>query len=387
MLAQAAKQPEPTPAVLAYRAVQQHRDLGPRGEEGLDLHITTMLERGGLREDERAILEALLRRHEANGGKDNPPLSVVFQRYHEQRKLTPKSRMEFDAVQSRFIKAIGGDLPVRSLTPAHIRTFRTVLQATPSTHRKGEMLSPGTVLKTINVLKAVLSWARSEDFLDNNPAERIGVMKRDHNEAQERRPYSAEDLAKLFSPEAIARRAAGKRPSDLWLPWLGLYTGARLNELGQLHVGDVRREDGVDYLAIEPGEGKRVKTRSSRRLVPVHPELVRLGFLRFVEDQRAAGQTRLFSDLKPSKVRSITTAWSQRWARHAREDCGIADRTKVFHSFRHGWKDAARGAMPEEHHDAITGHSNGSVGRGYGTGVPLKVLAESMAKVKFTGLR
>jgi hypothetical protein len=39
--------------------------------------------------------------------------------------------------------------------------------------------------------------------------------------------------------------------------------------------------------------------------------------------------------------------------------------------------------MPEDHHDQITGHSNGSVGRSYGQGVPLRVLAESMAKVRF----
>jgi hypothetical protein len=50
---------------------------------------------------------------------------------------------------------------------------------------------------------------------------------------------------------------------------------------------------------------------------------------------------------------------------------------------RHGWKDAARAVISEEHHDAITGHSNGSVGRSYGKGVPLKVLAESMARVTF----
>lgn len=39
--------------------------------------------------------------------------------------------------------------------------------------------------------------------------------------------------------------------------------------------------------------------------------------------------------------------------------------------------------MPEDHHDQITGHSNGSVGRSYEQGVPLRVLAESMAKVRF----
>jgi len=42
--------------------------------------------------------------------------------------------------------------------------------------------------------------------------------------------------------------------------------------------------------------------------------------------------------------------------------------------------------MPEEHHNAITRHANGSVGRGYGRGVPLKVLAESMAKIQYSGL-
>jgi hypothetical protein len=42
--------------------------------------------------------------------------------------------------------------------------------------------------------------------------------------------------------------------------------------------------------------------------------------------------------------------------------------------------------MTEEFHDALTGHSNGSVGRSYGNGVPLKALAEAMAKMEFEGL-
>jgi hypothetical protein len=39
--------------------------------------------------------------------------------------------------------------------------------------------------------------------------------------------------------------------------------------------------------------------------------------------------------------------------------------------------------MIEEHWHAITGHSGGGVGRTYGTSVPLSVLAESMARVRF----
>src|SRR5205814_10210549 len=48
---------------------------------------------------------------------------------------------------------------------------------------------------------------------------------------------------------------------------------------------------------------------------------------------------------------------------------------------------AAPNRTSEEHHDAIIGHANGSVGRSYGRGVPLKVLAESMAKVSYPGLK
>jgi hypothetical protein len=84
MFAQASRQPAPTPAALGYLAVQQHRDLGPRGEEALDLHLTTLLDRGvgpdgrPLKADERVILEALLNRQSA---EQSPPLSVVFNRY------------------------------------------------------------------------------------------------------------------------------------------------------------------------------------------------------------------------------------------------------------------------------------------------------------------
>jgi len=171
--------------------------------------------------------------------------------------------------------------------------------------------------------------------------------------------------------------------------------GARLEELGQLRVTDVREEDGIPFLAIQLGDGKRLKTRSSRRRIPVHPDFIRLGFLTFVESrralpeassvQRSASHTRVFPELTATRYGSVTAQWSKWWGRHARR-LGISDKRKTFHSFRHGWKDAARAVMSEEHHDAITGHASGSVGRSYGRGVPLKVLAESMGRVQYPGV-
>jgi hypothetical protein len=55
------------------------------------------------------------------------------------------------------------------------------------------------------------------------------------------------------------------------------------------------------------------------------------------------------------------------------------DPRKVFHSFRHAFKDACRACgIHEEISDALTGHSGGGVGRTYGGQYPLKPLAKAI---------
>jgi integrase len=261
---------------------------------------------------------------------------------------------------------------------------------TNASKRTGQPVALVTVNKVLSALRAVLRWGKAEGYLKNNPAEGITVVGALKDREDGRQPYSTEDLATLFSRDACEAAAGTKRrsvsqrggPADTWLPWLALYTGARPEELGQLRVSDVREEDGVLFLAIELGDGKRLKTRSSRRRIPVHSDLIRLGFLTFVESQRSASSSRLFPELTATRYGSVTAQWSKSWGRHARR-LGISDRKKTFHSFRHLFKVAVRAVMPEEHHDELTGHSNRSVGRSYGRGLPLKVLAESMARVSF----
>jgi len=383
------------PSVAAYRAVEelrQERAARPATddeEDALNLHLTTLLERDNLDPARRAVLEGLLKRDTA-GGEDNPPLSVLFDRYHAERKLPPKTKLEWDAVLRRFTATVGGDLPVRSITQGHVRSFKTALLATKG--RTGTTLSGATVKKSLGALASVLSWAKREGYLTANPAEGITTAIAKGDPEERRLPYDADDLKKLFSAEAVeARRSpfsgvrpAKASPANHWLPFLALFTGGRLEELGQLRVTDVRHEDGIDYLAIEPGDGKRLKTKSSRRNVPIHPELVRAGFLEYVHRQRQEGHERLFPELRATSYGSLTAAWSKFWGRHARE-LGVTDKRKTYHSFRHAFKDACRRAgIAEEVHDALTGHSNGGVGRSYGQGVPLTVKAEAMARLRYS---
>jgi integrase len=64
---------------------------------------------------------------------------------------------------------------------------------------------------------------------------------------------------------------------------LGLYTGARVSELAQLRTDDVDLSSTLAMLSItDEAEGQTVKTQAGIRLVPVHSELVRLGFLEYV---------------------------------------------------------------------------------------------------------
>lgn len=86
---------------------------------------------------------------------------------------------------------------------------------------------------------------------------------------------------------------------------------------------------------------------------------------------------RLFPDLKP-------VAYSKRFGRLLLR-VGLDDPNLVFHSFRHTFKDACRAAgIAEEVHDRLTGHAGaGGIGRRYGEGVPLKVLAEAVQKISY----
>jgi len=73
-----------------------------------------------------------------------------------------------------------------------------------------------------------------------------------------------------------------------------LFSGARPNEIAQLLVTDLKRTPkGTWYLDLDDEDGKALKTETSRRRVPLHPELIRLGFVAFVEERRKAAGPRL----------------------------------------------------------------------------------------------
>lgn len=207
-----------------------------------------------------------------------------------------------------------------------------------------------------------------------NPAALMSIKNTKRVKKKPRLPFDQADLELIFSQPMFLdpTRWEGRQ----WLPVIALYLGCRLEEIGQLLMTDFKSINGIRYFAIttlvdddDEEIEKSIKTESSQRNVPLHPVLERLGFSAYVQRIRQAGHKRLFPDIN-SKRRKVTSAYSS-WFSRFKRDAGITSTRKVFHSFRHTFKDACRAAgIPVDIHDALTGHARSSVGDGYGLGYP-----------------
>jgi integrase len=172
------------------------------------------------------------------------------------------------------------------------------------------------------------------------------------------------------------------------MPLIAHFSGARLEEIAQLRTVDVCEYEGLGWYfnVTDEGDG-RVKTSSARRRIPLHPELVRLGLLHYVETMRSKQKVYLFPDLVPD-IKGARSGNFSKWFGRFKRSLGLSDSRKVFHSFRHGFIDACRdsGVLPEVR-DVLVGHANPSTAASYGEGnYPIAPLFEAMAKVRYVGV-
>jgi integrase len=215
--------------------------------------------------------------------------------------------------------------------------------------------SPKTVQNYLLTVNALLNWGEKNKKLPTNPAKGIAVAKATGN-GKSRQPYSDADAKLLLT---AARREKGARR---WVPWLLALNGARLEEVCQSLVSDVRKEGAIHYLDINADDpGKSLKNAGSTRRIPLHPAVIAEGFLDYVASLPKGGP--LFPDMAPDKFGrrgGNATKIIGRWVRKQ----GIADARKApNHSWRHRFKDECRNAGIEKPvHDALTGHASGDEG-------------------------
>jgi len=339
----------------------------------------------------------------------------------ERAGLSGKTKDGYRVIFRLLKEALGGNKPVRDITRDDCRRLQSTLTKVPPNATKRfpgmsleevakhaeahgiEPMSATSINSYLNNLASLFNWAVQEDIAEKNPA--TGLRVQDNRRGKDKKkPFSTEQLTTIFSTplyvgclndrEGYAQAGPSRpRRGRFWVPLISLYSGMRLNECCQLLTSDVTTIDGTTCILIQEdpeggdeGDKKRVKTDAGERYVPVHPELVKIGFLEFVEEQRKAKNARLFPDLPLGANAYYSDPFSKWYGRFLKSANSYTKKT-TFHSFRHNYRDAMREAgFSRDVVLALGGWEGGSVDDDYGSGLRASTLAEKIKAIAYPGL-
>ncbi|MEQ8447663.1 MAG: site-specific integrase [Pelagibacterium sp.] len=273
---------------------------------------------------------------------------------------------------------ICGDADIRSYNVQHMAEFRSVLIDIPKIYWRSEAeqvkhilqviveakatgpdyrrVSPKTINKHVSNMNSVFEYAKKIGVLERttpNFAEGLylesGIEVSGLDVNEERPGYTAAQIELFFSHPVYTGRkstyfynepgAVIIRDALYWLPLLSCYQLMRREEICQLRVRHVRQEDGIWLFDLMKRDVK-VKRPSSRRRVPLHDAIIRMGFLDDVVLGRDADEL-LFPELAPTARGSYSDAVGKRVGRMVdsldikliRVDASEAD--GALHPFRH----------------------------------------------------
>ncbi len=241
---------------------------------------------------------------------------------------------------------------------------------------KGPTLSPKSVNMALNDISSFYIWCVRCDYAAKNPFEGLSVKELSQAITQ-RLPWPIDELQQLFADDLFHRQSC--KPSEYFLPLLGLYTGARLNELCQLLTTDLHEIADIWVIHINNDEvDKSIKTADSRRYVPLHPELIRLNFVEYVKR------------LKPGQVfPNLDYADGLHSGKYSKRFGTVRRRAKIeesdYHSFRHSVTAELEKLNIREHLvSALLGHKHKQITFGrYGAPKHVRRLYRIISRLTF----
>lgn len=211
-----------------------------------------------------------------------------------------------------------------------VKPAAEMLAAPPSRRAVGA----GTIGDHLVLFGAFFAWAiRSKHHPGPNPFRDVAKPK-GGTASGGAVPFTNSELERIFAPETLAEM---NRPHRFWGPLLGLFTGARSNEIAQLRLVDFVDESGLKCIRIvhDSAGGTRTKNADSERILPLHPTLLEIGLGDYLEDLRELGAERLFPNLPRDTHGKREKYLSRDFNEIHLKDLGIwQPRRKVFHSFR-----------------------------------------------------
>jgi integrase len=368
---------------------------------------------------------------------------------HSRRDIRPDTAEKYRMVVGLFDKVVGG-APMGTLTDEHARLFRKICERLPSkmhsrwktgdpyeairraeAHEKKvradaakkkaigrpddvkdldyryERISDKTLRDTyMTMIRTFSRWAADERHTATDIFRSVTVKSaklRGKKAEKSRHPFSPEDLNRIFAlPLFTTCRSEWDvfKPGSLavrdWRFWsvlIALYTGMRPGEIAQLCVGDFFERGGQPFVRVttdpdpdDPDDERELKTDNAERVIPIHPELVRIGLLRLVDRRRAEKRkdSRLFPDWERPATGKFSDKSSKWFNRTLKKAAGFVSKRKAFYSLRHTFKDAVHNAnISETDRRILMGHARGDVHDQYGSGDLSRRLPELFAALNY----
>ena len=259
-----------------------------------------------------------------------------------------------------YIVKVLGNKSIRSYSSIDASKFRDWLME--------QRMSLSTIKRVFSSVKAIINLTIQEYGLDiNNPFSKTYMPEIE--DKQYRQSIPTETIKHI---QSLCR----DYDDDLrWLVTLLSDSGMRLGEGVGLHKSDINLNCKIPHINLVPHPWRRLKTRSSQRLIPLINESL-WACKRILEhnDDSLFAFPR-YTSLKGCKANSASAALNKWLKEKLSEDY-------VIHGFRHSFRDRLRAIeCPSEIIDQLGGWSLRSIGQGYGKGYELSVLSKWLLKI------
>ena len=328
-------------------------------------------------------------------GYSSVTLSELVEKYTAERiskgAWTANTKAENVSAFAKLVSIVG-DRSIDAITREDAIRLLTLLQKMPS--KRGGTLSANVINKKTGMLSSLYIYAIDNHLTEYNPFKSLQISVDERPEdAQD--AYTLDELRVLFNPKYF--KIDRERSSRFWIPILMALTGCRPGELAQLEVDDIFEIDGISCLHIN--DLMQRKSRNAIRTIPLSVELIRLGFLRFVDHRRQElgsdkklKDKRLFRELslnRPKKAGAVSSWWNETHHKHCQVvRTSLITRGRVtkkrhvsLYSLRHFVQTKFRAeGIAETISAEIVGHDKGETTgyKTYAKGGQLKPLVEAI---------
>ena len=230
-----------------------------------------------------------------------------------------------------------------------------------------DRISTTTINEHLSYLSSFMDWCKRHGYSNDNPF--LGLkLKKTKRPIDERDRFSDEELMKLFSKEYYIpnTEVLNGRYEFYWIPLIALFSGMRLGEICPLYLDNIKKVKTRWCFNLQEEEGrddKGLKTISSRRILPIHDNLIEIGLIEFIEilKKKYPKREKMFEEL-PFVAGSYNKKPSRWWNERYLTKLGIKTKTKNFHSIRHTVIDHLKQKGIEVNLiNELTGHSTGNI--------------------------